>query len=397
MNRSVKLLVAFKVVSSASLLPVIFVLFLQGRGFSFFEIALVNSFGSLVTVLAEVPAGWMGDRYGLRRSLLCGVSVSGLGILALIGSTELLHALGAELIFCVGAALISGADTALIYNCLESSGEEGSFLKVTSQYRSNSYLASFAAKLVAPPLFGLLDILPLIVSIALCFVGLLLLSAVKDPAVAAKGEGDGSGSARGRVWGELKRGRYLRAFGGMCLASSLLTVGVSNFSVYVAPFLQSLGAESSALGLALAVGSLGGYCGSRVAPLLVNRFSERSVLVWSALGGLSTFGVAPGAGSWPVGSVFYFIITCCSAGFYTVASPVINRSIPSRWRATALSSLAMVDEAMFLLLDPVFGWTVDSFGYDIYAVWAAALAPAVLILLLLALFGRFAPGGIAGM
>ena len=49
-----------------------YVLYFLGIGFSFFQIALIGSIRSVVSVAFEVPTGVIADRYGRKFSVILG-------------------------------------------------------------------------------------------------------------------------------------------------------------------------------------------------------------------------------------------------------------------------------------------------------------------------------------
>jgi predicted MFS family arabinose efflux permease len=98
------------------------------RGFSPDAYAALWSTYYLAMVVCELPWGWLADRIGRRPVLVAGPTVLGVAFLLLGRSTDLLacHALMA----LVGAAhaLISGADSAWLYDHLADAGRRGDAL-----------------------------------------------------------------------------------------------------------------------------------------------------------------------------------------------------------------------------------------------------------------------------
>ena len=43
-------------------------LFVQASGLSFTQIGIMSSAGALVSLVVEVPSGWLADRWGRRRT-----------------------------------------------------------------------------------------------------------------------------------------------------------------------------------------------------------------------------------------------------------------------------------------------------------------------------------------
>ena len=154
------------------MLPVI-VLFWEENGLDLFQVFALQGLFAVAVVLLEVPTGMVADRLGKRASLLGAVS------LLLVGM--FIYALGhgfgtfllAEVVLAVGAALLSGADTSLLYDSLKALGREAEYKRLEGRARglqmtafavcnllggligSFSYRATLWASLIGPAL-GLL-------------------------------------------------------------------------------------------------------------------------------------------------------------------------------------------------------------------------------------------------
>lgn len=91
------------------------------------DIFLLQGAFGLAMLLVELPTGYLADRIGYRRTLLLAALVMAVGW-AVYGSADRLASIVvAELVLGVAMGLISGADTALLYESLLESGREGDF------------------------------------------------------------------------------------------------------------------------------------------------------------------------------------------------------------------------------------------------------------------------------
>ena len=157
------------------MLPVL-VLFWEDNGLDLFDVFALQGLFAVAVVLLEVPTGMVADRLGKRTSLLAAV------LLLLIGM--FVYALGhgfavfllAEIVLAVGAALLSGADTSLLFDSLKALGREAEYRRLEGRARalqmtafaacnllggfigSYSYRATLWASLVGPAI-GLLLVL----------------------------------------------------------------------------------------------------------------------------------------------------------------------------------------------------------------------------------------------
>ncbi|MDD5091998.1 MAG: MFS transporter [Candidatus Wallbacteria bacterium] len=108
--------------------PVV-VLFWQQAGLSMTMIMVLQSYFGILVALLEIPTGTFADRFGERRSVMLGTILMILATLVYYRSAGFIQFMVAETIWALSAALVSGADTALLYNSLEQSGEKEAFQK----------------------------------------------------------------------------------------------------------------------------------------------------------------------------------------------------------------------------------------------------------------------------
>ncbi len=108
----------------------IIVLFWQDHGLSMTQIMLLQSLYEICVTLLEIPTGYIADIYGRRQSLIWGSLIHALGILYYAISSDFVWFMVAELIFAVGISLISGANSAFLYDMLLEKGQELRYKKV---------------------------------------------------------------------------------------------------------------------------------------------------------------------------------------------------------------------------------------------------------------------------
>jgi MFS family permease len=88
------------------------------RGLSAAEFGLLKSLTYLSTILFEVPSGVIADKFGRRWTLIAGAFLAALGCLAYAAGRGFWLFAMAEIVLGISGALISGADSALLYDSL---------------------------------------------------------------------------------------------------------------------------------------------------------------------------------------------------------------------------------------------------------------------------------------
>lgn len=153
-------------------------LVLQAKGLSFAQIGLLNSFGAIVALCAEVPAGMLADRCGHRHSLVVSNVLLALGMLVLALAESYWGILVSELLLSVGLAAGTGSDSALLFRMHQQAGKTERYAQSLATIRQLLVLVALVPALVAPALFAWGAALPVYVSVPLyclaayCFAGI---------------------------------------------------------------------------------------------------------------------------------------------------------------------------------------------------------------------------------
>ena len=112
----------FRLLATSYLYVPIFMLLQESRGLSFFARLGLGGLYSAVVILVEIPTGVFADRMGRRRSMMLGAAV--MIASSLIGYRA--HSVAgfalAESLAALSMALCSGADSAYLYDLLQSVG-----------------------------------------------------------------------------------------------------------------------------------------------------------------------------------------------------------------------------------------------------------------------------------
>ncbi len=109
-------------------MPIGYLYFLE-NDFSQFEYLTLHAIYSGVIALLEVPTGYIADVWGRKNALVwgCLMGVLGFGVYSLSGN--FVYFLLAEILLGIGQSLISGADSALLYDTLQERKQEKKYLK----------------------------------------------------------------------------------------------------------------------------------------------------------------------------------------------------------------------------------------------------------------------------
>lgn len=354
-----------------ALFPIaVLTLFLRDQiGLRMFDVFVLQAaFGATVAVL-EFPSGYVADRIGYRRTLIAAAAVQFVGWAAYAAATDFASTLIAEQVIAASLALISGADTALLYETLLALREEGSFTRWYGRCRSVGNASEGTAALIGSALFVHWPRLPFVLQSLLWLLALALALLLVEPAR----ERGPAMTALARVRGLLRFAALdsprLRALVALFVALSLPTFVM----VWILPaYVQEGGVSAAWLGPIWAAANYTIALTSLAAPWVGQRLGLRAaiaacvVLIAVGYGGLGLTHAA-----W--GFCFYFAL-CVTRG---VQLPLLHheeqRLIPSSDRAALLSLNSLAFRSAFVLVGPLIGHALDLVDHHTVLLCAGAV------------------------
>ncbi|MBT3222583.1 MAG: MFS transporter, partial [Proteobacteria bacterium] len=141
----------YRVYSALAFTPVflpVLVLFWQDNGLNMFDVFLLQGLFAISAVILEVPTGMVADRMGKRASLLMAQILFTVGIAYYAMGHGFWSFLLAEIVLAVGVALLSGADTALLFDTLKALKREDEYTRWEGETRGIQMAAFAIANLV---------------------------------------------------------------------------------------------------------------------------------------------------------------------------------------------------------------------------------------------------------
>ncbi len=171
-NRTIRSYYLFSSFSDLLIIGPIIVLFMIHKGLSFTEIMLLQSVCALSVFFFEVPTGALADKLSRKVSLCLGAVFYALGLfIYIIGHSFFAFAIG-EIIFSLGTAMKSGADTALLYDNLKHEGSENRFQDILGKGRMYMFITQGIGSILGAFTYTIDPNLPMWISIA--FMGVTI-------------------------------------------------------------------------------------------------------------------------------------------------------------------------------------------------------------------------------
>ncbi len=138
------------------IMPVV-ALFYNDNGLNDFDIFLLQAIYSISVALLEIPSGYMADIVGRKKSLVFGSILGTLGYVVYSFSTTFTGFLVAEIVLGFGGSLISGADSALLFDSLVATRMKHRYLEFEGRITSLGNFAETGAAICGGVIAALLS------------------------------------------------------------------------------------------------------------------------------------------------------------------------------------------------------------------------------------------------
>ncbi len=119
LDRNITVMMVYQITITMFFFVPVMTLFWQDNGLSLLEVMILQSIFSIATVLLEFPSGVLADRYGKRKVLITASLMSFVGLALYCVADDFYSFLAAERLLALWIALMSGADSALLYDSLK--------------------------------------------------------------------------------------------------------------------------------------------------------------------------------------------------------------------------------------------------------------------------------------
>ncbi|WP_137285075.1 MFS transporter [Halorussus salinisoli] len=133
LRRAVLTYYAYRCISAIGFIAPFLNVFLVSRGVTFTDLALGGSAMAAVTVLGEVPSGYVGDRLGRRRSLLLSQTLFAVSISSWAFARSTTAVVSIFVVSGVASAFQSGSTEAWLYDVLDEADEAERYTEIESR------------------------------------------------------------------------------------------------------------------------------------------------------------------------------------------------------------------------------------------------------------------------
>jgi len=357
-QRNLTALYLIKVAKWMNLVMPIIVLFYNENGLSMRDVFLLQAVYSVSLMIMEIPTGYFADIAGRRTSMLIGSLFGFSGYLIYASSSGFWVFAMAEIILGLGQSLISGADSAMLYDTLAAGRAGEKYTRMEGRITSVGNFAEALAGLLGGALALISLRTPFIFQACVAFIALPAALSLREPPVVSKQRKAGIRDIFGIIRNTLFKDKRLRW---NTLFSASIGAATLTMAWFAQPFFKSVNLPLGWYGAVWAVLNLAvGLAALRAWHIEERLGAPRTVILFTILilGGYFLLSLFP-----YMAAILVLMISYLARG---VATPTlrnyINLITTSDVRATVLSVRNFMIRMFFAILGPFFGWITDAYG-----------------------------------
>jgi len=352
--------ISFIISFSLQLMGAYLILWFYSIGLSFTEIGLITSIYMILTLPVDIPSSALADKYGRLKIFSIGTLIYSLGLISLSASSSPIFVFLSYGIMGIGLGIYSNTLEAWVVDSLNSREK---LPKIFSRQQIANGIAGFLGNAVASVLILLYHKLnfPILIAGLVMILSVILALLSEDN----KGGKTTTLPAKRIVKEGMKRVVSERALLAL-LTSSIFTVfPLVAWMQFVSPYVVNmLGFPQKYWGFILSAYfltvALGGYINEK----LLKRVNHRLITIFSVFL-LSLFVLMLSISNL---ILILFLLFGLSLIYPIRSSNIIsweNELIPSNYRATVLSSLSFIIRIIYILVPPLVGYIINTYGYSL--------------------------------
>jgi MFS family permease len=342
------------------IIPVVVPYYMEQIGLGYREFLFGEAAFAASIVLFDVPTGWISDVWRRKHTLMLGTVVWMAGLGCLLIARSLWYVILAQGLTGVGYSLLSGTNTALIYDTLLSAGRESEYRRLEGKRLAISLYAVAGASVVGGFFYSISPRLPIALSIVTQFIALITASLMDEPERHKRSAEkhpiiDIAETVKYALHGHAEIG-FIIIFAATMFCSTKLIMWSQQ------PYYIALELPKSAFGILMAVGYGLGGLSSHWAHMLDGKVDTfRALMLAWLIAFLVCIGAAgmmglPGIGLLMIGG------SCIYGATSPRVNEAINRLVGSERRATILSTQSLMTNLLAIPLSSVTGWISGLWG-----------------------------------
>lgn len=358
--------------------------FYESNGLSMQDIFILRAIYSISIVLMEIPSGYLADVFGRKKNLIYGVVLGFTGFMTYSFSGGFTGFLIAEIILGVGQSLISGADSAMLYDSLAQVKKEDEYLKYEGRMVSYGNFAEAIAGIVGGFIAAIHLRLPYIAQSMVAFIAIPAAFMLQEPLRHDIKKKYSLKNIMAVIHYSMVKHKQLQRY---ILFSSVIGTATLTMAWFVQPYLKETGMPLPLFGITWTL--LNATVGiTAIFSYKMQHFAgQKKSFLLIALCIASGYFLAGGfIAIW--GIVFLFFFYAVRGIATPLLKAYINTFADSNVRSTVLSVRSFIIRLSFSIIGPVLGWYTDRFSLQSALVLAGGIFLFLSMWVLISMFIR---------
>lgn len=344
-------------------MPII-VLFFQEHGLTLTEVMLLQAIYSFSVALFEVPSGYIADLFGRKKTIVLSTIFSFAGYMVFSFYGGFYAFAIAQILVGIGGSLMSGSDSAILYDTLLEIGDKKTYTKIEGR----NYAIGNFSEATAGIIGGLLAVssiyLPIYVQTGILFLSIPIALSLLEPTMHEDDKMDRSFSAiLGVVKFSMVENTKLRW---LIIYSSAMGVATLSIAWFAQPFFKEIGVPLAYFGILWA----GLNFSAGITSFNSHKFNKKEnskTLIYLALAMFTSF-IFLGINNSMFGLIFVLFIYLLRGIVTPILRNAINENTTSNKRATVLSVRSFIIRISFAISAPALGYIAENYSlsYSFY-------------------------------
>jgi MFS family permease len=342
-------------------MPII-VLFFQEHGLTLTEVMILQSIYSFSVALFEIPSGFIADIFGRKRTIVLSTIFTFIGFLGFSFFGGFYAFAIAQVLVGIGGSLMSGSDSAIIYDTLLETNSKTTYTKIEGKaYAIGNFSEAFAGILGGFLAIGSIY-MPIYVQTFILFFSIPIAFTLIEPNMRKENKLDRSFNAILEVVRfaiiDNKKLKWLIIY------SSAMGVATLSMAWFAQPFFKAINTPLAYFGVLWAVLNFSAGITSFNAHQLSYKYNVYKVLFFISLSMTISF-IMLGYNNSFIGLIFILFIYLLRGLVTPILRNAINENTSSNKRATVLSIRSLIIRVSFAISAPILGYIADNYSLAI--------------------------------